>query len=77
MAREGAPHATMVEAFATRLRQFFPEPPTAYSLGSKVTPPGLKPDIYARHADGRQWAFEMVHGNAKASHLLRNHTHYT
>jgi hypothetical protein len=76
MAKEGAPHATMVEAFVRRLKQLYPEPPAAYSLGKQVTPPGLKPDIYVQHPDGRQWAFEMVHGNSNADHLLDNHARY-
>jgi len=42
MAKEGAPHATMIEAFGTRLRQLYPEPPTVYSEGKKITLPGSK-----------------------------------
>ncbi len=66
----------MTEAFAKRLRQLYPEPLVTYSEGKKVSPPGLKPDIYVRHPDGRQWVFEMVHGNAHARHLLENHARY-
>lgn len=76
MAKQGAPHQTMVEAFARRLRQLYPEPPAIYSEGKVVKPVGLKPDIYLRHSDGRQWAFEMVHGNRQAQHLLDNHRRY-
>jgi hypothetical protein len=76
MAKEGAPHATMVEAFVNRLQQLYPEPQATYSLGRKVTPPGLKPDVYVEHEDGRRWAFEMVHHNRHAQHLLENHRRY-
>jgi predicted house-cleaning noncanonical NTP pyrophosphatase (MazG superfamily) len=76
MAKEGAPHATMVEAFVNRLQQLYPEPQATYSLGRKVTPPGLKPDVYIEHADGRRWVFEMVHHNRHAQHLLENHARY-
>ena len=76
MAKQGAPHETMVEAFTKRLRQLHPEPPAVYSFGSKVESVGLKPDIYVQHPDGRQWAFEMVHGNSSARHLLDNHRRY-
>ncbi|MBN1921821.1 MAG: hypothetical protein JW892_11285, partial [Anaerolineae bacterium] len=76
LAKEGAPHATMVEAFDIRLRQLYPEPSTTYSEGKKITPPGLKPDIFVEHPDGRKWAFEMVHGNQSAAHLLENHVRY-
>lgn len=76
MAKEGAPHATMVEVFGIRLRQLYPEPSTTYSEGKKITPPGLKPDIFVEHLDGRKWVFEMVHGNQSATHLLENHVRY-
>ncbi len=76
MAKQGAPHETMVEAFAKRLQQLYPDPPTRYSLGRKVTPPGLKPDVYVEHPDGRKWAFEMVHGNRSPEHMLDNHARY-
>lgn len=76
MAKPGPQHEAMKEAFAKRLRQLYPEPPHEYSEGRKVKPVGLKPDVYVRHPDGRQWAFEMVHGNSHASHLLRNHERY-
>lgn len=59
-----------------RLKQLYPEPSTVYSLGKVVQPVGLKPDIHLRHADGREWAFEMVHGNSHAAHLLENHRRY-
>jgi hypothetical protein len=76
MAKQGAPHATMSEAFAKRLRQLYPEPPTLYLEGRVIKPAGLKPDIYVQHPDGRQWVFEMVHGNSSAQHLLKNHSRY-
>ena len=74
MAGEGSPHAMMAEAFAKRLCQLYPE--AEYSEGKKVRSVGLKPDVYVRHPDGRQWAFEMVHGNSHAGHLLENHKCY-
>ena len=76
MTKEGAPHATMVEAFVNRLQQLYPQSKATYSLGRKVTPPGLKPDVYVEHEDGRRWAFEMVHHNRHAQHLLENHRRY-
>lgn len=67
----------MVEAFTRRLQQLYPDPGTEYSFGRVVTPPGLKPDVYVHHSDGRQWAFEMVHGNKHADHLIENHARYS
>ena len=75
MAREGAPHQTMCEAFTKRLQQLYPEPPAVYSGGRKIAM-GLKPDVFIRHPDGRRWAYEMVHGNSHAAHLLDNHRRY-
>jgi hypothetical protein len=76
MAKPGAPHETMVQALTLRLKQLYPEPETKYSLGGVVGRIGLKPDIYMLHADGHKWAFEMVHGNQLAQHLLENHKLY-
>jgi hypothetical protein len=76
MAQEGPEHKTMVEAFARRLRQLYPESATNYSEGKVVRPVGLKPDIYFKHPDGRQWAFEMVYGNSSAAKLTKNHLRY-
>jgi len=76
MARQGPQHEAMVEAFAKRLRQLYPEPPHVFSEGRRIKPVDLKPDVYVRHPDGRQWAFEMVYGNSHAEHLLGNHERY-
>lgn len=66
----------MAEAFVKRLHQLYPEPPAVYREGRRVKPVGLKPDVYLQHPDGRQWAFEMVHGNRHPDHLLKNHERY-
>ncbi len=76
LGQESSEHATMVEAFGKRLRQLYPEPPTVYSEGKKLLSPPLKPDVYIRHPDGRQWVFEMVYGNQQASLLAEHHQAY-
>ena len=78
MAKEGSSHKTMVDAFSKRLRDLYPEPAHKYSdlFGSVVKPVSLKPDVYIKHPDGREWAFEMVHHNRHVDHLLKNHQRY-
>jgi hypothetical protein len=44
MAKPGAPHESMVEAFAKRLEMIFPD--ATLRFGKVVKPVGLKPDIY-------------------------------
>jgi hypothetical protein len=75
MAREGPSHRVMSEAFEKRLKQLFPESEYHYSFGKQLAN-GLKPDVYIRHPDGRQWAYEMVHGNSHPAHLNKNHHRY-
>jgi hypothetical protein len=65
----------MSEAFEKRLKQLFPESEYHYSFGKQLAN-GLKPDVYIRHPDGRQWAYEMVHGNSHPAHLNENHHRY-
>ena len=76
MAKEGSVHRTMREAFSKRLHDLYPAPPHEYSEGGVVPSVCLKPDIYVKHPDGRQWAFEMVHHNQHSDHLLENHQQY-
>jgi hypothetical protein len=66
----------MKEALLKRLRQLYPEPPCRYLEERLVRPPGLRPDIFVQHPDGKKWAFEMVHRNSQATHLLENHRRY-
>lgn len=75
MAREGPPHRVMSEAFEKRLKQLFSDSECCYSFGKQVAN-GLKPDVYLQHPDGRQWAYEMVHGNSRPAHLNENHRRY-
>jgi hypothetical protein len=72
--QESPSHKAMFEAFELRLRTCFPG--SKITLGKKIQPVGLKPDIYVEHPDGRRWAFEMIYRNAHARHLLENHERY-
>lgn len=72
--QESDPHRIMLEAFELRLRKQFPD--STISLGKKVKPVGLKPDVYIEHPDGRKWVYEMVYRNGHAQHILDNHQRY-
>lgn len=74
MATQGAAHEAMAEAFVCRLKQLYPN--AEYREGKVIRPVGLKPDVYVRHPDGREWVYEMVHGNRQAEHMLQNHHRY-
>ena len=58
-----------------RLKQLFSDSEYCYSFGKQLAN-GLKPDVFLRHPDGRQWAYEMVHGNSRPAHLNENHHRY-
>lgn len=72
--QESDPHRVMLEAFELRLRKQFPN--SAISLGKKINPVGLKPDVYIEHPDGGKWVYEMVYRNGHAQHILDNHQRY-
>jgi hypothetical protein len=78
MAKPSSPHDTMREAFVLRLKQLFPEPLARYReerewpLGNRVR----KPDVLLIHPDGKQWVFEMVHGNHHIGHMVESHQIY-
>lgn len=72
---ESSSHKSMVKAFALRLRRLFPD--AIITLGKKVEPVSLKPDVYIKHPDGRQWVYEMVKGNQSREHIQKNHERYS
>lgn len=72
--QESDAHRVMLEAFEICLRKLFPE--SRVTLGRRVQPIGLKPDIYIEHPDGRKWAYEMIYGNKSSEHTLDNHGLY-
>jgi len=72
--QESDPHRIMLEAFELRLKKQFPD--STISLGTKIKPVGLKPDIYIEHSDGRKWVYEMVYRNGHTQHILDNHQRY-
>lgn len=72
--KESDAHHIMFEALEFRLRKLFPE--SKVTLGKKIQPVGLKPDIYIEHPDGRKWVYEVVYGNGNAQHILDNHQRF-
>lgn len=73
MATPGNAHEAMVEAFAKRINEVFPNAHCTLGKVDKCT--GLKPDIFIEMED-QKWAFEMVHGNQSPKKIQSNHTRY-
>jgi hypothetical protein len=60
---EGDPHKVMKSAFVMRLRHLYPDANVKNDRPIHNIP--VRPDVYVRHKDRQQWAFEMVHTNTK------------